>query len=195
MNQSSSPPSQDPLAEIYSRMVLDDIVVEAPEHDVVCFLELFHAGIFLTPVPQFVPVLVSSTSESHIQPISPSQQLPILQTEDPSPLGTGLMPVLAVQWGPVGPPVACFFCRGRKIACSAPPPGSQPRICKYVLDLFSVPLCALMTAGTFPISFITDDFLFKPMPDAWFNLRVPISKVPRRGTQKEKGPLRVIYFL
>jgi hypothetical protein len=30
------------------------------------------------------------------------------------------------------PPLACLFCRGRKIACGPPPPGSTDKTCKYV---------------------------------------------------------------
>jgi hypothetical protein len=42
---------------------------------------------------------------------------------------------------PSGPPrkptiMACLFCRGRKIACNAPPPGSADRTCTFVPSSF-----------------------------------------------------------
>ena len=36
------------------------------------------------------------------------------------------------------PPLACLFCRGRKIACGPPLPGSIRKTCKSVIYIFSI---------------------------------------------------------
>ena len=44
------------------------------------------------------------------------------------------------------PPLACLFCRGRKIACGSPLPGSPDKTCKSVLPFVSPSLVLTMAA-------------------------------------------------
>lgn len=58
------------------------------------------------------------------------------------------------------PRLACFFCRGRKIACGPPDPDSPDQTCKYV---FSVPVIDLRLNAT----------IRQPMCTSFFVLQVP----------------------
>jgi hypothetical protein len=81
--------------------------------------------------------------------VTPSPSTPpptefLLNSAQSPSIGLGSLPPPPKNTPEKKPPLACLFCRGRKIACGAPVPGSTKKTCKSVVSLIIFSHCRLM---------------------------------------------------
>jgi hypothetical protein len=127
---------------------------EHSSNDFLSGLQLLSAGVDLCTPPRSVPSMASPvSSQAEQQQHWEQQHQPPLEVRAPTP------PTLSVPTSPVPDstpqdlvgrrapkrrriaravqPLACFFCRGRKIACGPPTSSSNgDRTCEYVVNSF-----------------------------------------------------------
>lgn len=92
------------------------------------------------PYHQFAARHVSPDQRPHAPPPPPLDQVR-LHAHPHTAMRLSPLPRNKHQPLEKKPPLACLFCRGRKIACGSPLPGSPDKTCKCVPAFVCPPLC------------------------------------------------------